>query len=98
MLKLYDDQFLSIQRVSIFFYIILWTYCCCCESYAIMADPVAEPVVSVSVIANPNPLPECEMDALLLGRTKVSNIQLKSFEKNPNRKNHSNTRCKKPTV
>lgn len=40
-----------------------------------MADEVAEgPVVSVSVIntAAPNTLPECEMDALLLGRTKVS--------------------------
>lgn len=28
--------------------------------------------VTVSVIAQPNPLPESEMDALLLGRTKVS--------------------------
>lgn len=32
------------------------------------------PAVSVSVIAKPgtNALPECEMDALLLGRTRVS--------------------------
>lgn len=40
-----------------------------------MADVGADgPAVSVSVIATvaPNPVPECEMDALLLGRTKVS--------------------------
>lgn len=39
-----------------------------------MADGLGDgAAVTVSVIAPPaNPLPECEMDALLLGRTKVS--------------------------
>lgn len=58
-----------------FFYVILWAGCK--RSYANMADAGADgPALSVSVIATaaPNPLPECEMDALLLGRTKVSAV------------------------
>lgn len=40
-----------------------------------MVESIGDAAVTVSVIGNPvpvNPIPESEMDALLLGRTKVS--------------------------
>lgn len=40
-----------------------------------MVEGIGDTAVTVSVIGNPvpaNPIPESEMDALLLGRTKVS--------------------------
>lgn len=43
--------------------------------YASMVEGIGDTAVTVSVIGNPvpaNPIPESEMDALLLGRTKVS--------------------------
>lgn len=43
-----------------------------------MVDETATVTVSViSSSGHPNPLPESEMDALLLGRTKVNHVTLK---------------------